>query len=90
LFTGPHTASWKRAATSVVAGVPITVRHLDHLTSRAMGIAAHGALLARPDGAPVGCWSAPLDAFRTLYDAVTSITALPESTTAALNPRSAA
>jgi 2-polyprenyl-6-methoxyphenol hydroxylase-like FAD-dependent oxidoreductase len=53
LFTGPDAGAWHPAA----AGPPVTVRRIDALTARALGIARTGALLVRPDGVPAALWS---------------------------------
>jgi putative polyketide hydroxylase len=54
LFTGPAEGSWatRRGAP------PVTVRRLDAMTARALGIAAGAALLVRPDGVPAAIWTA--------------------------------
>jgi putative polyketide hydroxylase len=52
LFTGPDSATPGRNG-----GPPITVRRLDAISARAMGIRGRGGLLVRPDGA-----GAPSDA----------------------------
>ena len=36
---------------------PVTVRRLDAVGARAIGIRGGGALLVRPDGAPARLWS---------------------------------
>ncbi len=51
---------------------PLTVRTLDPITARAMGIRAGGALLARPDGSPTGWFGNGADAAPALRAAVAS------------------
>jgi hypothetical protein len=46
LFTGPDGPS------GVDGPVPVTVRRVDELTARALGIRPGGSLLVRPDGTP--------------------------------------
>ena len=55
LFTGPEREAWDAAATH--AGTPVTVRTLDAVRARAVGVRGDGALLARPDGVPVAVWA---------------------------------
>jgi putative polyketide hydroxylase len=53
LFTGPGEGTWAtRAGTP-----PVTVRRLDAMTARAIGIAPGGSLLVRPDGVPAALQS---------------------------------
>jgi putative polyketide hydroxylase len=72
LFTGPDQAAWRSAADSGAGPLPLTLRRLDAITARAMGIRGSGALLVRPDGAPVGWWPGPANAESALRAAVTS------------------
>lgn len=55
LFTGPAHDAWDSARSPSRA--PLTVRALDAVTARALGVRGDGALLARPDGVPVGVWT---------------------------------
>jgi putative polyketide hydroxylase len=52
VFTGPDGAARRSAATALDARVPLTVRELDGMTARALGVRGGGALVVRPDGAP--------------------------------------
>jgi putative polyketide hydroxylase len=54
LFTGPESASWE---TDANGGPPVTVRRLDAISARAIGIRGHNALLVRPDGTPAQMWT---------------------------------
>jgi putative polyketide hydroxylase len=54
LFTGPDSARWETHATG---GPPVTVRRLDAISARAIGIRGHNALLVRPDGTPAQMWT---------------------------------
>jgi putative polyketide hydroxylase len=49
LFTGPDGA---RGGARPASGPPITVRRLDVVSARSLGLRADGALLVRPDGTP--------------------------------------
>ncbi len=55
LFVGAAGPAWERGAAST--GAPCTVRQLEPVTARALGVRGDGALLVRPDGVPVGVWS---------------------------------
>lgn len=55
LFTGPSSGAWDAAGSPSRA--PVTVRALDAVTARALGVRGDGALLARPDGVPVAAWA---------------------------------
>jgi len=65
---------WMQAAAAHDETVPLTVRVLDTVTARTIGLRHGGALLVRPDGAPVGLWQTDSDAARQLADAVRSVT----------------
>jgi putative polyketide hydroxylase len=69
LFTGPNSSAWTAAA-AAVAAVPIDVHALDPVTARGLGVRGEGALLVRPDGAPVTSWADGEDASALLARAV--------------------
>jgi putative polyketide hydroxylase len=54
LFTGPGSAAGEARAPG---GPPVTVRRLDVVGARAIGIRGGGALLVRPDGTPARLWT---------------------------------
>jgi 2-polyprenyl-6-methoxyphenol hydroxylase-like FAD-dependent oxidoreductase len=54
LFTGPDPAVRE---TQPVGGPPVTVRRLDAISARSIGIRGNGALLVRPDGTPARMWT---------------------------------
>jgi hypothetical protein len=49
LFTGPEPAAREAEP---AGGPPVTVRRLDAISARALGIRGAASLLVRPDGAP--------------------------------------
>jgi putative polyketide hydroxylase len=53
VFSGPARREWVAACSSLT---PVTVRSLDAVTARAIGVRGEGALLVRPDGVPVAMW----------------------------------
>jgi putative polyketide hydroxylase len=54
LFTGPDSAACEA---QTAGGPPVTVRRLDAVSARAVGIRARGALLVRPDATPARLWA---------------------------------
>jgi 2-polyprenyl-6-methoxyphenol hydroxylase-like FAD-dependent oxidoreductase len=72
LLVGPAGAAWAPAAESV--GIPTGSHRLDETTARSLGLGPTGALLVRPDGAPVGWWPCDRGAEHVLPAAVTSLT----------------
>jgi putative polyketide hydroxylase len=56
LFAGPRAGGRVRAPRWAKRGAPITLRRLDEMSARALGIAPEGRLLVRPDGVPAGLW----------------------------------
>lgn len=58
LFTGPRGPNPQGSTAPTAANTPpVTVRRLDELSARALGIFAGGALVVRPDGVPVSLWA---------------------------------
>lgn len=76
LFTA-GSRRWLRAADAHDAALPLSVRELDPVTARAIGVFAGGALLVRPDGAPVALWHNDDHATERLRAAVYSMTGVP-------------
>jgi 2-polyprenyl-6-methoxyphenol hydroxylase-like FAD-dependent oxidoreductase len=63
LVTGPRVGPWSRVAREIgVRSAPVTVRSLDALSARTIGIRGTGAMLVRPDGVPAGQWSTAAEA----------------------------
>jgi 2-polyprenyl-6-methoxyphenol hydroxylase-like FAD-dependent oxidoreductase len=54
LFTGPDVVA---SEAQPPGGPPITVRRLDAVSARSIGLRADGALLVRPDGTPARLWT---------------------------------
>jgi putative polyketide hydroxylase len=54
LFAGPDSPPWDPQA---VGGPPVTIRRLDAMSARSIGVRGHGALLVRPDGTPARLWT---------------------------------
>jgi putative polyketide hydroxylase len=74
LFAARDQGAWDLAAAASVAP-PVTVRLLDPIAARAVGAPGASALVARPDGTPVGVLPAGADAVRSLHAAVAAIAA---------------
>ncbi len=55
LFTGPDHAECEAARPA--GGPPVTVRRLDAVSARSIGIRGRGGLLVRPDGTPAQLWT---------------------------------
>ena len=77
VFTGPASTEWAPAAAALGGPVPLTVRSLDAMRARAVGIPAGGALLVRPDGVPAGSWDGETDAGLALRRAVDALAGAP-------------
>jgi putative polyketide hydroxylase len=80
LFTGPDATGWDEAAAGVDKTPPVAVHRLDAITARTLGVRGGGALLARPDGVPVGVWTssdAPAQALGMTFAAVGHAPAAP-------------
>jgi putative polyketide hydroxylase len=54
LFTGPDSAPWEAHPNG---GPPVTVRRLDAISARSIGVHGRGGLLVRPDGTPAQLWT---------------------------------
>jgi hypothetical protein len=55
LFAGPDHAEPETARPA--GGPPVSVRRLDAVSARAIGIRGRGALLVRPDATPARLWT---------------------------------
>jgi 2-polyprenyl-6-methoxyphenol hydroxylase-like FAD-dependent oxidoreductase len=73
VFTGPRRRCWDAAVAAMSGSLPVTVRALDAMTARGMGIPDGGALMTRPDGRPAGWWAAG-DEAAALHEAVSRST----------------
>jgi putative polyketide hydroxylase len=72
LITGPDNGHWAHAADAIDHGPPLTTHGIDAVSARALGARGGGAVLVRPDGAPVGCWPGGADPEAALRDAITA------------------
>ena len=57
LLTGLDRDAREATAGAVSGSAPVVVRSVDAISARALGFHGRGALLARPDGVPIGLWS---------------------------------
>ena len=91
LFIGPGGRSWATAARSHRGAPPLAVERLDEISARALGIRGDGALLVRPDGAPVALWHEARDPAASLARAVRAgMSARPDGGSVERRVRSAA
>ena len=74
LVTGPNAGAWKGAARVLDGAPPLTLRTVDEITARALGIRSAGALLVRPDGFPAESWSGDAGAGSALQRAIADLT----------------
>jgi 2-polyprenyl-6-methoxyphenol hydroxylase-like FAD-dependent oxidoreductase len=81
LFTTAGDRRWPTAAAAVTSAAPIDVVAVPLLTARSLGLRAGGALLVRPDGAPVASWSDAADPAGSLAHALASATRVAASST---------
>ncbi len=80
LFTGPAGQDWIMAAARSTRA-PVTLRTLDAMTARAVGVRGDGALLARPDGVPVAVWPSSANASIELATATGRAFTIPDQWT---------
>jgi putative polyketide hydroxylase len=73
LFAARGAATWRRAAAELGTRVPVVVRLLDPMATRALGAPGGSALLARPDGTPLAVLPASSDPLPSLRAAVAAI-----------------
>jgi putative polyketide hydroxylase len=78
LFTGPAGHDWITAAAALPTAPPLTLRTLDAMTARAVGVRGDGALLARPDGVPVAVWPSSANASVELATATGRAAMIPD------------
>jgi hypothetical protein len=75
LFASHDESGWEAAAACLRSPVPVSVRLLEPMTSRALGAPAGSAVLTRSDGAPVAIVRSGAQAVPTLRAAVESVAA---------------
>jgi 2-polyprenyl-6-methoxyphenol hydroxylase-like FAD-dependent oxidoreductase len=74
LLTGPAAGAWRAAARGLDGAPPLTLRRVDEITARALGVRSAGALLVRPDGFPAESWSDDAGARSALERAIAELT----------------